>query len=122
MTKILVTYFPLRPLGFCKYGGCGWRGVSNYVLGIGFCIYAGGSKYEVDINASILLCLRLFGAARRGNGDSRDRYGHYRCLGDVRECCGRGAMCLGREDLSFGSPQGAEVHHVLLNPLHAQNA
>ena len=45
MNKNMVTFFPLRPLGFCKYRG----GVLNfYVLGIGFCNYAGDTKYEVD--------------------------------------------------------------------------
>ena len=43
MNKILVTIFPLRPLGFCKCR------VSNYVLGIGLCDYAGDFEYEVDI-------------------------------------------------------------------------
>ena len=45
--KILVTFVPLRPLGFCKYRGRG--GGSNCVLGVGFCNCAGDSKDEVDI-------------------------------------------------------------------------
>ena len=51
MSKILVTFVPLRPLGFCKYpgGGVGGGG-SNYLLGIGYCTYAGIKNMRLTLS------------------------------------------------------------------------
>ena len=57
LSQILVTFFPLRPLGFCKY-----EGVSNCVLGIGFAIMQGFLNRR----------LTLFAASGDGEADASD--------------------------------------------------